>query len=58
MAGIEAEVLGAFLAQLEHAEDVPQAVTDKLRTLLAAEKLPKPEQLASVYAEASGEPSL
>jgi len=55
MAGIEAEVLEEFLAQLAHVEDAPSAITEKLAALLAADKLPKPEQLAALYAEASGE---
>lgn len=58
MAGIESEVLETFLAQLAQVEDVPSAITDKLGELLAAAKLPKPEQLAALYAEASGEPLL
>jgi hypothetical protein len=58
MAGIESEVLETFLAQLAHVEDVPSAITEKLGELLAAAKLPKPEQLAALYAEASGEPLL
>lgn len=55
MAGIESEVLETFLAQLAQVEDVPSAITEKLGELLAAAKLPKPEQLAALYAEASGE---
>lgn len=55
MAGIESEVLETFLAQLGQVEDVPSAITEKLGELLAAAKLPKPEQLAALYAEASGE---
>jgi hypothetical protein len=58
MAGIESEVLETFLAQLAQVEDVPSAITEKLGELLAAAKLPKPEQLAALYAEASGEPLL
>lgn len=55
MAGIESEVLETFLEQLAQVEDVPSAITEKLGELLAAAKLPKPEQLAALYAEASGE---
>lgn len=55
MAGVESEVLEAFLAQLAHTAYVPSALADRLGTLLAAEKLPKPEQLAALYADASGE---
>lgn len=58
MAGIESEVLETFLAQLAQGEDVPSAISEKLGELLAAAKLPKPEQLAALYAEASGEPLL
>lgn len=55
MAGIESEVLETFLAQLAHVDEVPTSITEKLGELLAAAKLPKPEQLAALYAEASGE---
>ena len=55
MAGIESEVLETFLAQLAQVEDVPSAITEKLGELLAAARLPKPEQLAVLYVEASGE---
>ena len=55
MSGIESEVMETFLAQLAHSEDVSSAVTKKLGTLLAGDKLPKPDQLATLYAEASGE---
>jgi len=55
MAGIESEVLETFLTQLADDDDVPTAITEKLGELLAAAKLPKPEQLAALYAEASGE---
>jgi hypothetical protein len=58
MAGIESEVLETFLAELTQVDDVPSAITEKLGELLAAAKLPKPEQLAALYAEASGEPLL
>jgi 3-dehydroquinate synthase class II len=56
MAGIESEVLETFLAQLQNAEDVPAGVAEQLGTLLAADKLPKAEQLAALYAADSGEP--
>ena len=55
MAGIEFEVMETFLAQLAHSEDVPSAVTEKLGALLSGDKLPKPDQLATLSAEASGE---
>lgn len=58
MAGIESEVLETFLAELTQVDEVPSAITEKLGELLAAAKLPKPEQLAALYAEASGEPLL
>ncbi|WP_158602883.1 hypothetical protein [Jiangella rhizosphaerae] len=56
MTGIESEVLETFLVQLRNAEDVPAAVAEKLGTLLAADKLPKAEHLAALYASESGEP--
>ena len=55
MASIEAEVLDTFLSQLAHGEDVPDVVREKLGELLSTDKLPKPEQLAALYTEASGE---
>jgi len=55
MAGIESEVLETFLAELASVDDVPTAIAEKLGELLAAAKLPKPEQLAVLYVEASGE---
>lgn len=55
MAGIESEVLDTFLAQLAQVEDVPSAVIKELATLLAQDKLPKVEQLATLFTEASGE---
>lgn len=55
MAGIESEVLETFLAQLALVEDVPSVITEKLAVLLAADKLPRAEQLAALYTEASGE---
>jgi hypothetical protein len=56
MAGVESEILETFLAQLKSAEDVPAAVTAQLGDLLAAEKLPKSDQLAALFAAGSGEP--
>ncbi len=58
MAGIESEVLDTFLAELTALNDVPSQVTESLATLLAADKLPKPDQLVALYSEASGESAL
>lgn len=58
MADIESEVLETFLTQLATLEDVPPQVAESLATLLAADKLPKPEQLAALYANATGEAAL
>lgn len=55
MAGIEAEVLETFLAQLAHCADVPGSLASSVGELLAADKLPKPDQLAGLYTEAAGE---
>lgn len=55
MAGIELEVLETFLAALTDVDDVPSQVTESLATLLAAEKLPKADQLVTLYTEATGE---
>lgn len=56
MANIESEVLETFLGQLQNTEAVPSGVAEQLGTLLAADKLPKAEQLAALYASDSGEP--
>lgn len=58
MAGIESEVLDTFLAELTAIDDLPPQVTESLATLLAADKLPKPDQLVALYTEASGELTL
>lgn len=55
MAGIEADVLETFLAELARDVNVPNSLTSKLGELLAADKLPKPDQLADLYARAAGE---
>ncbi|WP_272028109.1 hypothetical protein [Kocuria rosea] len=56
MAGIESEILKTFLMQLESMEDVPAAVPVQLGNVLAAEKLPKPDQLVKLFAAESGKP--
>jgi hypothetical protein len=58
MAGIEAEVLETFLAQLAQCSDVPDSLVSNVGELLAADKLPKPDQLADLYAKAAGESAL
>lgn len=58
MAGIESEVLDTFLAALTDVDDVPPQITESLGRLLAADKLPKPDQLVALYTEASGESAL
>lgn len=58
VAGIESEVLDAFLAELAAVDDVPTRVTESLAILLAADKLPKPDQLVAIYTDASGESAL
>lgn len=58
MASIESDVLEAFKEQLLQDEGIPRALTEKLGALLAAEKLPKPDQLATLYTEATGESAL
>ncbi len=55
MAGIEANVFESFLERLQAAEDVPKQVTEKLSSALAAEKLPKAEEIAEIYREGSGD---
>lgn len=55
MAGIEAEVLETFLAQLAHCSDVPASLVSSVGKLLAADKLPKPDQLAGLYTKDAGE---
>jgi hypothetical protein len=58
VAGIESEVLETFLAALTDVDDVPPQVTESLAALLAADKLPKPDQLVVLYTGASGESAL
>ena len=58
MAGIESEVLDTFLAALIDVDEVPPQVTESLAELLAADKLPKPDQLVALYTDASGESAL
>ncbi len=58
MADIESEVLGTFLAELTALNEVPSQVTENLATLLAADRLPKPDELVALYTEASGESAL
>ncbi|QTK30728.1 hypothetical protein [Kocuria rhizophila] len=58
VAGIESEVLDTFLAELTAVDNVPPQVTESLAALLAADKLPKPDQLVALYTEASGESTL
>lgn len=58
MGGIESEVLDSFLAELTAVGDVPQQVIESLATLLAADKLPRPDELVALYTDASGEAAL
>lgn len=58
MAGIESEVLETFLAALTDVDDVPPQVTERLAALLAADKLPKPDQRVALYTDARGESAL
>ncbi|WP_367404261.1 hypothetical protein [Kocuria marina] len=58
VAGIESEVLDTFLTELTAVDDVPPQVTENLAALLAADKLPKPDQLVALYTAASGESAL
>ncbi|GBE65151.1 hypothetical protein MFM001_16130 [Mycobacterium sp. MFM001] len=44
-----------FTARLEDSDAVPAAVVDQLRTLLAGDKLPKPEVLVALYNAQSGD---
>lgn len=58
LAGIESEILDTFLAELAQADDVPPHIVESLATQLAADKLPKPDRLAALYTDASGESAL
>ena len=58
MAGIESEVLDTFLAELATVDDMPSQVIESLAVQLAADKLPKPDHLAAIYTNASGESAL
>lgn len=55
MASIEVEVLETFLAQLAQCNEVPASLASSIGELLAANKLPKPDQLADLYTRAIGE---
>ncbi|WP_454174679.1 hypothetical protein [Gordonia sputi] len=55
---IESEVLETFLAELTTIDDVPPDVATRLGALLAADKLPKQDQLVALYTNASGESAL
>lgn len=56
MGEIESTVLAEYLEQLKVSKDVPSAVVEKLGTALTQEKLPKPEDLAALYRNESGDP--
>jgi len=58
VASIESEVLSVFLAELATDADVPAQVTETLATLFTADKLPRSDELAALYTEASGESAL
>ena len=58
MPGIESEVLDTFLAELTAVDGVPPQVIESLAAFLAADKLPKPDQLVGLYTDASGESAL
>lgn len=54
--GIESEVFESFLGRIRAEPNVPSSIPDQLEALLSRETLPKPEELATLYAEGSGEP--
>ena len=56
MAGIEADVIEAFLERLKISDDVPVLVAEKLSSALAKDKLPKADEIAEMYREGSGDP--
>ena len=43
------------MEQVKASDEVPVAVADELSIVLAQEKLPKPEELATLYATRSGD---
>lgn len=55
MASIESDVLAEFAKQLASTNEVPAAVVEQLRALLAQEKLPKAEELITLYSAESGD---
>lgn len=49
MAGIEAQVLNAFLERLTQDGQVPASLVLGVGELLSADKLPKPDQLVDLF---------
>jgi len=55
VAGLESDVLNVFTASLEDSAKVPVAVIAELRVLLSEDKLPKQEELVTLYGAESGD---
>jgi hypothetical protein len=55
MPSLESEVVKTFLDRLEAADEVNEAIVERLRLFLSANKLPNAEQLAELFATGSGD---
>ena len=58
MAKVLAEILDSFYAKLSESDAVSQATVEELRTLLAAEKKPKPADFVDIFERAVQEASV
>ncbi|SFE43955.1 hypothetical protein [Blastococcus tunisiensis] len=55
MSGIETDVLETFLMRIAASEEVSDSVVEGLRERLTASRIPKPEELAELFANGSGD---
>jgi hypothetical protein len=55
VAGVESDVLAEYTEQLAESGDVPAAVVEQLCTLLSQDKLPRAEELVTLYSTESGD---
>ncbi len=55
MATVEESVLASFFERIAEAGCVPEAVIEELRSVLAAETLPKSDALTQLFVRGSGD---